>query len=90
VSFHDRYLFFLALFYILVRETWIMFLYDRDFCFVKMFRKVNDKLLSLQTSSHFVLKAVDLSTEKVIWLMISYQLISNRCHVIKFALMGAL
>jgi hypothetical protein len=74
-SFHVRYLFFLSLICRIIRDTKILFLkviqwylaYGRDFCFVEVCRRLDDKFLSLQISSRFLLKLVSQITEGVIF-----------------------
>jgi hypothetical protein len=73
-SFHVRYLFFLSLVCRIISDTKISFLkvvswylaYGRDFCFVKVCRRLDDKLMSLQISSCFLLKLVSQRTEEII------------------------
>ena len=40
--------------------------YGRDFCFLKAYHRLDDKLMSLQISSRFLLKLISQDTEEVI------------------------
>jgi len=50
---------------VLFLKVWYL-AHGRDFCFVKICRRLDTKLLSLQISSRFPLKLISQSTEGVI------------------------